>query len=327
MLVVAVDSSSTAVSSQDPPVKDVRGEGGESDKSEGEEEVCPICLNELDEGEDLLVCSGGCHNQLHQHCMDVCECVCVCVCECVCVCVCVRVSVCVLCESPPPPGAGEQNKKNEDVYCPVCRAPWLYTGPASSITSPTPNTQEGRAGGGATSSKIGSPSQVILSDEKKQLHDQLKSVSLSTCTHRIHTCTHPHIDTCSHPRIQTVHTWAHTHTQMFGEGASADLFSSDWKHREAALALLSRESIAYLLPHVTAKIQSRREPGEDREKARAVQEVCMQVVAHAANDSVLKVFLAALVSHWVCIPCSLFLFHACVSIPYSFNSCCSYIKL
>ncbi len=44
-----------------------------SDKSE-EEEVCPICLNELDEGEDLLVCSG-CHNQLHQHCMDVCECV------------------------------------------------------------------------------------------------------------------------------------------------------------------------------------------------------------------------------------------------------------
>jgi len=45
----------------------------DSDKSEGEEDVCPICLNELDEGEDLLVCSG-CHNHLHQHCMDVCEC-------------------------------------------------------------------------------------------------------------------------------------------------------------------------------------------------------------------------------------------------------------
>ena len=44
-------------------------EGGESDK---EEDVCPICLNELDEGEDLLVCPG-CHNHLHQHCMDVCE--------------------------------------------------------------------------------------------------------------------------------------------------------------------------------------------------------------------------------------------------------------
>ena len=46
----------------------------DSDKSDGEEteDVCPICLNELDEGEDLLVCSG-CHNHLHQHCMDVCE--------------------------------------------------------------------------------------------------------------------------------------------------------------------------------------------------------------------------------------------------------------
>ena len=34
--------------------------------------MCPICLNELDEGEDLISCDG-CHNQLHQHCMDICE--------------------------------------------------------------------------------------------------------------------------------------------------------------------------------------------------------------------------------------------------------------
>ena len=44
-------------------------EGGDSDK---EEDICPICLNELDEGEDLLVCPG-CHNHLHQHCMEICE--------------------------------------------------------------------------------------------------------------------------------------------------------------------------------------------------------------------------------------------------------------
>ena len=44
-------------------------EGGDSDK---EEDVCPICLNELDEGEDLLICPG-CSNHLHQHCMDICE--------------------------------------------------------------------------------------------------------------------------------------------------------------------------------------------------------------------------------------------------------------
>ena len=48
-------------------------EGEDSDKSEeNEEAICPICLNELDEGEDLLVCSG-CHNHLHQHCMDICK--------------------------------------------------------------------------------------------------------------------------------------------------------------------------------------------------------------------------------------------------------------
>ena len=45
---------------------------GESDKSDNEEAICPICLNELDEGEDLLVCSS-CHNHLHQHCMDICK--------------------------------------------------------------------------------------------------------------------------------------------------------------------------------------------------------------------------------------------------------------
>lgn len=91
----------------------------------------------------------------------------------------------------------------------------------------------------------------------------------------------------------------HTHThQMFGEGAAEDLFSPDWKHREAALALISRESISYLLPLVTAKFQSRPDPGVGGTSAHSVQEVCMKVVAHTAHDVVLKVFLAALVSGW-----------------------------
>ena len=81
---------------------------------------------------------------------------------------------------------------------------------------------------------------------------------------------------------------------MFGVGSAEGLFSPDWKLREGSLSHLSRESITYLLPHVTAKFQSR-EPGEEEESARHIQEVCMAVVAHACNDSVLKVFLAALV--------------------------------
>ena len=41
--------------------------------SKEEEEICPICLLEMAEGESLTICKGGCNNRLHQHCMEVCE--------------------------------------------------------------------------------------------------------------------------------------------------------------------------------------------------------------------------------------------------------------
>ena len=44
------------------------GSGSKAD----EEEVCPICLLEMVEGESLTSCDG-CHNRLHQHCMEICE--------------------------------------------------------------------------------------------------------------------------------------------------------------------------------------------------------------------------------------------------------------
>lgn len=89
---------------------------------------------------------------------------------------------------------------------------------------------------------------------------------------------------------------------MFGSAVEG-LFSSDWKARETAVLHLSRESIPLLLPHIQVH-QSRVPPinggatgsGGNADNARDVQEVCMQVVTIAANDSVLKVFLAALVS-------------------------------
>lgn len=143
-------------------VKDVGG-GEDSDKSEGsdksEEEVCPICLNELDEGEDLLVCSG-CHNQLHQHCMDICEWV-------------GEVPlvmgnslVCALCA-----GAVELRQKSEDVDCPVCRTSWDYTGPPPSVTSPPATNPDT-----VISHKIGSPIQQPMSEDKQALHHQIKAV-------------------------------------------------------------------------------------------------------------------------------------------------------
>ena len=74
---------------------------------------------------------------------------------------------------------------------------------------------------------------------------------------------------------------------------------------------ISRESISLLLPHVQlsfSKVPPMNEgatgSGGNSDDPREVQEVCMQVVTIAANDSVLKVFLAALVSITITyVPC------------------------
>ena len=44
----------------------------ESDDEE-EDEICPICLLEIVEGEDLVECVKGCHIELHRHCMEICK--------------------------------------------------------------------------------------------------------------------------------------------------------------------------------------------------------------------------------------------------------------
>lgn len=52
--------------------------GGHSSHSNSlgkeEEEVCPICLSDLVEGESMTLCREGCQNRLHHHCMAVCKC-------------------------------------------------------------------------------------------------------------------------------------------------------------------------------------------------------------------------------------------------------------
>ena len=85
--------------------------------------------------------------------------------------------------------------------------------------------------------------------------------------------------------------------QIFGPGAIEEVFSTDWKARETALNYLSREAIGLLLPQLTSKTQVGLGGGggEGSERVRGVQDVCMQVVAYSCSDSVLKVFLAALV--------------------------------
>ena len=66
------------------------------------------------------------------------------------------------------------------------------------------------------------------------------------------------------------------------------------------MAHIAREAIPLLLPHMQPSV-SKVPPmdagaaGSGGNDAREIQAVCMQVVTIAANDSVLKVFLAALV--------------------------------
>lgn len=38
-----------------------------------DEEVCPICLSDLVDGESMTLCREGCQNRLHHHCMAVCK--------------------------------------------------------------------------------------------------------------------------------------------------------------------------------------------------------------------------------------------------------------
>jgi len=42
--------------------------------SDEEDDICPICLLEIVEGEDLVECIHGCHIELHRHCMEICKC-------------------------------------------------------------------------------------------------------------------------------------------------------------------------------------------------------------------------------------------------------------
>ncbi|XP_065640686.1 mitogen-activated protein kinase kinase kinase 1 isoform X2 [Hydra vulgaris] len=57
-----------------------------------EEEVCPICLSDLVEGESMTLCKDGCQNRLHHHCMAV--------------------------------WAEECKRRKEKLNCPLCRTVW-----------------------------------------------------------------------------------------------------------------------------------------------------------------------------------------------------------
>ena len=42
-------------------------------KEKDDDETCPICLLEMVEGESMTICTEGCLNKLHHHCMSICK--------------------------------------------------------------------------------------------------------------------------------------------------------------------------------------------------------------------------------------------------------------
>ena len=42
-------------------------------KEKDDDDTCPICLLEMVEGESMTICTEGCLNKLHHHCMSICE--------------------------------------------------------------------------------------------------------------------------------------------------------------------------------------------------------------------------------------------------------------
>jgi len=63
-----------------------------SPKERDDEDTCPICLLEMVEGESMTICTEGCLNKLHHHCMSI--------------------------------WAQECKRRKEPMLCPLCRAEW-----------------------------------------------------------------------------------------------------------------------------------------------------------------------------------------------------------
>uniref|UniRef100_A0A2C9K5L3 Mitogen-activated protein kinase kinase kinase 1 n=1 Tax=Biomphalaria glabrata TaxID=6526 RepID=A0A2C9K5L3_BIOGL len=93
-----------------------------------EEEICPICLLEMLEGESLICCDNGCHNRLHHHCIAI--------------------------------WFEECRRQNDPLNCPLCRAQWKST------TVEIKSTQSSTSTDGPASSNTRSSSPHHLTSEE-----------------------------------------------------------------------------------------------------------------------------------------------------------------
>ncbi|XP_066996499.2 mitogen-activated protein kinase kinase kinase 1 [Anabrus simplex] len=264
-------------------------------KNAEEEEVCPICLLEMVDGESLVVCTSGCRNKLHLHCMAI--------------------------------WAAECTQQGEYVLCPLCRQPWCDEASAfksfpsmqniqsngykhvpgtlpifKNVQPPLPMSFQPLPGPGPgpgspknqpkgkTLLSCGSPSGALVKVMKKpQCLPLTKAEHLGALSptewKQNHVTYSPTSSEISLPcsgiippeQIGTAAEWI----KVFGLALVSCLYSRDWKDREMALRKLVNEVISVY------------QSGSE-ERQQKVSWCCAKILAMVIADPVFKVYLGCL---------------------------------
>lgn len=281
-----------------------------------EEDLCPICLLDMVDGESLVTCSTGCRNRLHHHCMAI--------------------------------WALECTHQGEPILCPLCRQvwegdtamtvlpvspvrsnsshnPWSSSSHSTSTCSSTHTAHEKTAHSYLSDMSFGPPSMLPQSSSSHHLHHNLRAHPVATSPVKpirksVNNCSHPvkpsferrgstgagltssqtshrsmHLSlsassvcSCLTEDVTLPHTEAIPPEQLgiagewikvFGVDLICCLYSRDWKAREIAFRRLKSDvSVAHL--------------SDNEEHQQRVLSCCARILAVFAADPVYKVYEA-----------------------------------
>ncbi|CAG0887474.1 unnamed protein product [Darwinula stevensoni] len=233
-----------------------------------EEEICPICLLEMTDGEGLVACTTGCHNRLHHHCIAI--------------------------------WAEECCRQGEKILCPLCRTPW---GDTLNHTSQAPVKYQGELSRDLKekqSSQCASPSssdcwrRSSKAPVARGRHGTASPVTQAlernfrrASPHRSRGSLSTENLSCSsggNVVIPLEHkTSASQWAKVFGTDVVSCLFAKDWVLREMALRRLMHDVVQVLSYDVGADAEQR--------MSQAVH-ACASILALMVSDPVYKVYLA-----------------------------------
>ncbi|XP_069694090.1 mitogen-activated protein kinase kinase kinase 1-like isoform X2 [Periplaneta americana] len=235
-----------------------------------EEELCPICLLEMVDGESLVVCITGCRNKLHHHCMAI--------------------------------WAEECYQQSETVLCPLCRHAWVSEGVASQSCE-----QDSKQRVSAhqhqvslhTSDNVELPPHSSYKFTNKSHHKTQESqrvflptsetttspvTSFSSASSGYRSMSNgsshglqealPYAGIIPPEQMAVANEWM----KVFSSDMVSSLYSRDWKVREMALRRLIQDIIASHL-------------SDSEEEQQKILWCCTKILTMVAADPVFKVYL------------------------------------